>query len=280
MKPMYSLFPKLFRELSPEALAGIALEAGFDGVDLVVREGFVAPERLREEGGEFARSMRQNGLRVEFAVTPYTPDQLMKDPSPLNTLAELGVKGFRMGYFPYDDAEGLSAQLEKARFQMAGLAELCSRFGLKAVYQVHHGYHQLIQHSFAALFLVEGLPAEHAGIMLDPGNQFREGREDFRRAVQVLGKYLAGIGVKDVAPRQDATRLHSPAKGWSEAWATCQEGITNWEELGTVLQRLEQPVVVNLQPFYEPDDHAKRQALLKEELAYIKRAFERKGDPA
>lgn len=278
MKPMYSLFPKLFRGLPAEALAGVAQEAGFDGVDLVVREGFIAPERLREEGGEFVRSMRQSGLRVEFAVTPYTPDQLMKDPAPLNTLAELGVKGFRMGYFPYDDTEGLFSQLEKARFRMAGLAELCSRLGLKAVYQVHHGYHQLIQHSFAALYLVEGLPPEHAGIMLDPGNQFHEGREDFRRAVRVLGRYLAGIGVKDVAPRQDGTRLHFPAKGWSEAWATCLEGMTNWEQLGMALQKLEQPVVVNLQPFYEPDDHAKRQALLKEELAYIKRAFEGKGD--
>ncbi|TMV49583.1 TIM barrel protein [Paenibacillus mesophilus] len=274
MNHVYSLFPKMLGQVSVERLAGILQETGYDCVDLVVRDGFwVTPGGIKQEAASFVRSMQRSGIRVEFATTAFTPETLTADSSPLDILADLGVTGFRMGYFSYTDSIGLAVQLDKARGQMEKMAELCSARGMKAVYQVHHGYSQLIQHSFSALAVVKGLPPEHVGIMLDPGNQYHEGREHFGKAVSTLGEYWAGIGVKDVVMKLDPNNKHSPGKGWSAAWSPCHEGVINWHEIGKSVRQYHRPILFNVQPFYYPQDLALHTAAMKEELAYIHSAF-------
>lgn len=272
--PVYSLFPKMSNHLSLDGLTELLLESGFDCVDLVVRHGFwVTPDGLASEAGSFVRHMRRHGVGVVLATTSYTPDMLLRDAKPLEILADAGIADFRMGYFPYKDSSPLSVQMEEARAQMERMAELCSKHGLRAVYQVHHGYSQLLQHSFSALSVVQGLPPEHVGIMLDPGNQFHEGREHYGKAAAVLGDYVAVIGVKDVAMKRDAASGHAPGKGWSADWAPCHEGAIDWHEIGAGLRKLRRQVVVNMQPFYYPQRHDLHRAALKEELAYVKQAF-------
>lgn len=274
MKAVYSLFPKLLQDVPLEALPGLLTEAGADCVDLIVRDGYwVTPSGLERESSRFVGFMRERGIGVELATTSYTPEMLLRDPDPLRILSSLGVNALRIGYFPYKPSIELSRQLSEARSQMEKLAELCSTFGMKAIYQVHHGFSQLIQHSQSALDIVSGLPAEHVGIMLDPGNQFHEGREHYGRAFTLLGNYLAAVGVKDVAPRQDPAGRSLPGKGWSASWAPCQEGLMNWYDIGKSLRTLDQPVVVNVQPFYHPSNRSLHLASLRDELTYIREAF-------
>lgn len=278
MDVTYSLFPKMLSRLSADDLADLARDIGFDGVDLVVRDGFwVTPGGLAREAADFVAAMRRRGVRVEFATTSYTPHMLLEDSAPLHIMADLGITAFRMGYFSYHPAAGIREQLEAARAQMEKLAELCAAARIKAVYQVHHGYAQLVQHSLAALAIVQGLPAEHVGVMLDPGNQFHEGREHLGKAIRHLGAYFAGIGVKDVLPRLDPDKRHLPGKGWSAIWTPCHEGVTNWHEIGGWLRELNRPVLVNVQPFYYADDPKRHADALKQEFAYIRQAFGEAG---
>lgn len=277
MKTVYSLFPKLFQHDSPDGLADVLHETGIDNVDLLIRDGYwVTPANLDREAADFVRLMRRKRIGVTFATTSYTPDMLLADPSPLAVLADLGISGFRMGYFSYKASVGIDIQLAEARARMERLAELCRTYRLKAVYQVHHGSGQLVQHSLAALSIVQGLPAEHVGIMLDPGNQFHEGREHYGKAAAVLGDYLAAFGVKDVAPRREADKGHLPGKGWATDWAPCHEGLINWREIGAGLGEADRELVINFQPFYHPHDRMLRVAALKEEAAYIRDAFSRR----
>lgn len=132
--------------------------------------------------------MEREGIQVQFATTSYSPDMTERDPRPLEVLAELGIRSFRMTYFQYDDKTDLLVQFAQVRRQMEIMADQCPKRGIKAVYQVHHGYNQLIQNSSAALAILQGLPSKYVGVMLDPGNQFHEGKEHNGRAVSIRSR--------------------------------------------------------------------------------------------
>ncbi|WP_176706159.1 sugar phosphate isomerase/epimerase family protein [Paenibacillus hemerocallicola] len=274
MQAIHSLFPKLFQGESLEGLADSLHETGIGSVDLLIRDGYwVTPSGLGKEAPDYVQYMQQRRIEVPFATTSYTPEMLLKDPGPLEVMADLGIRSFRMGYLQYDASVPLDSQLTDARVRMEKLAELCSKHRMKAIYQVHHGRSQLIQHSMSALTIVRDLPPEHVGIMLDPGNQYHDGRENSGKAVALLGRYLAAIGVKDVAVMQDASKRHLPNKGWSTVWAPCQEGLIDWHEISESMQVLDSPVIVNLQMHYHLPDRRVLLDTLREEWAYVVNAF-------
>lgn len=274
MQAAYSLFPKLFQGESLEGLADRLHETGIGSVDLLIRDGYwVTPSGFRQEALDYVRYMGQQRIEVAFATTSYTPEMLLKDSGPLEVMADLGIRSFRMGYLQYDASIPLDSQLTNARVQMEKLAELCSKHRMKAIYQVHHGRTQLIQHSMSALTIVRDLPPEHVGIMLDPGNQFHDGRENIGKAAALLGPYLAAIGVKDVAVIQDKSNRHLPNKGWSTVWAPCQEGLIDWHEISESLQVSDDPVIVNLQMHYHLPDRRMLLDTLREEWAYVVNVF-------
>ncbi|MDF2721642.1 MAG: xylose isomerase [Paenibacillus sp.] len=278
MKAIYSLFPKLFPDLSAASLADLLQETGFDHVDLLIRDGYWVTEAgLKQQAADFVRLMQNRGVGVVLATTSYTPDALLANPTPVEVMSDLGIGAFRMGYFRYDAKLGFEEQIASARAQMEKLAELCVKHRVKAIYQVHHSYNQLIQHSVSALSIVQGLPAEAVGIMLDPGNQFHEGREHYGKAIEVLGGYLAAVGVKDAAMSRsdDPAKRAQPNKGWTTKWVPCQDGANNWADIGAGLNKLEatRPVIVNFQPFYDEHDRPSLVASLKAERAYIEAAF-------
>ncbi|CAG7644528.1 sugar phosphate isomerase/epimerase family protein [Paenibacillus allorhizosphaerae] len=271
----YSLFPKFFQSCSADQLAEIALDCGFDAVDLVVRDGYwVTPERMAEEAAAFVKTMQRHKLNVTFATTGYSPEMLSEDDTPLRVMAENGIASFRMSYFSYQADEDLFAQMEKARIQMQRMAELCEKFRVKAVYQVHHGDRMLIQHTYEALALIKDLPSEYIGIMPDPGNQFHEGSDNWNKAIAGLGSYAAAVGVKDGTFRFRPEDAALPNKGWSKVWTPCQEGVTNWHVIAKALRKAGFQGVFNFQPFYHSGSLDLLIPALKEEVRYITKVLE------
>lgn len=275
---LYTLFPKSFQGYELGHLAEVALECGFDAVDLVVRDGFwVTQEQMKVQAETFVRTMQRYQLKVEFATTGFSAEMLEADDTPLRIMADLGIRSFRMSYFPYTDQEDLFPQLDRARGKMEQLAERCEKFGLKAICHLHHGDRVLIHHSLAALYIVKGLPPAYVGIMPDPGNQFHEGTDNWRRAMTSLGAYAAGIGVKDAKFQLSVDRHHHPDKGWSRIWAPCYEGATNWHVIASALQEIHFQGVLNFQPFYYNSQPDLLIPALKEEVSYIRTIMEKAG---
>lgn len=279
MKPLlYTLFPKFFQCCDADRLAETARDCGFDAVDLVVRDGYwVTPERFAEEAPAFVKALARHNMKVEFATTGFSPEMLAQDDTPLRVMSDIGIRGFRMSYFSYDDNEPLFTQMDKARDSMRRMAEICAKHSIKAVYQIHHGDRMLIHHAYAALSLVDGLPAEYVGIMLDPGNQFHEGIDNWKRAITTLGSYLAGMGMKDAQYVSAPDDKASPSKGWSKIWAPCQEGVTNWHVIAKALYEVKFQGVLNFQPFYHNNDLDLLIHTLHEEVAYIKKIMKESG---
>lgn len=258
----WSLFPKFFPSLGPEALAALVREVGLDTTNLVVRDGFpVTPGRLKEQIGPFLKGLRTEGLDVTFATTGFRAEGLIRDDTPLALLAEHGINEFRLEHFRAPDRDVRKA-LGEARSKLEKLALVCERRGVRAIYQLHHG--TLVASPSAVYPLVSGLPARWVGVELDPGNQSHEGLEAWGRSAHLLGEYLVAVGVKDTAPRRETSGR------WARPWVPCGEGTTDWKAVFTALSQIDFDGIAVFMPFYDERDPVAQRIRLKKEVAYIR----------
>lgn len=256
---LYSVFPKFLPHLEPRILGETLKRCGLDACNLVVREDFwVEPGNIPERAPGVVSALREAGLKVELATMRVGADEIGSRPEMLEQVAELGVKAVRFGYFQSgsDDAWGL------ARRGMEKVARAAQRAGIKAVVHVHQG--TLITDSTAALKLVDGLPVEHVGVMLDPGNQYREGWEDFGAAMDRLGPYHCAWGVKDWrVPHRD-----SPG-----AWVPCgEDGCIDWPGLFHSMAARDFDGTLVFMPFYDGGNPERLVERLAREVAFIRAA--------
>jgi len=267
----FSIFPKFYKDLSVEQLAELVREVGLDTTNLVIREGYwVDPYKLATDVPAFVKAMQAAGVEVRFATGGYSPDEICFDPTPLTVLADNGIGEFRMGYFRIEKADVLTSYVV-ARHKLATMIDLCAEAKIRAIYQVHHG--TLIPSASAAFGLVNGLDERFVGVMLDPGNQRFEGFERWELSVGLLGEYLRAVGVKDTAVARDEGRAGEPDKGWTRAWATLDEGETNWYELVRALRAGGFDGTFVWMPFYDADDAGEMTRKLKRDVTYLRKVI-------
>lgn len=201
---------KPFGALSPGRLAGTLAALGADGAELVVREGQTVtpaePARLRAVAAELTR----HGLSLDVVTT----DLVRADGTAeeiLGVCADLGVPLIRLGWWRYDAAEGYHHLLDRARRDLAALAGLGRRHGVRLALQLHHGtIHPSAAH---ALRLTEEL-----AVYLDPGNQAMEGSEQLPMSLDLLGDRVACVGVKNAAWRDTGPAWQPLADGGMVDW--------------------------------------------------------------
>jgi len=113
--PQLSLFPKFCTALSLDELPGRVAETGLDAVNLLIRPGYwVTPDDVLETAPRFVQAIRGAGLAVDFCTWCALPEQILADEDTLRLFADLGIKGFRLGYYPRRDGVPLSVQLREA----------------------------------------------------------------------------------------------------------------------------------------------------------------------
>ncbi len=270
----WSLFPKFQSHLEPAALAALVHEAGLDAVNLVIREGYwVSPEQVAKEAPRFVEAMRAEGVLVPFATAGFDLDALARGQAPLEALAECGIRDFRPGYFRRPNGGPPVHELvDAARGTMERIARVCEASGTRCVYQLHHG--TLFPSPSSIWPIVRDLPPEAVGVELDPGNQSREGLEDWDRSCSLLGDHVAAAGIKDSAPRRDDTSPDGPAKGWRRDWVPCDEGVTDWHDFARALAGIDFEGTFVFMPFYDEDDPDAQARALKREVAYVRAAVE------
>jgi sugar phosphate isomerase/epimerase len=227
MKPVFSLFPKFYREYTPQQLAELVRHTGLDTVNLVVRDGYwCEPGTVPRDAPRFVAAMRDCGIAVHFATTDLHAQDIIQQAQILETFSSCGIRDFRLNHF-HARERSVQDALRDVRGHLEALAPLCQQFAVRAVNQLHH--HTLVPSPSVAFHLVNGLPPEEISVELDAGNQAFEGFEDWTRSVELLGPYLSAVGVKDTAIGRDMSRADEDDKGWRRSWAPLSEGVTNWK---------------------------------------------------
>jgi sugar phosphate isomerase/epimerase len=241
---------KPFGAMSPGRLAETLAVIGADGAELVVRDGQTVtpaePARLRETAAELTR----HGLHLGVVTTDLVEADDTAD-AILGSCADLGVPLVRLGWWRYDAATGYHRILDRARHDLAGLAGLGRRHGVRLALQLHHGtIHPSAAH---ALRLTEEL-----AIYLDPGNQAMEGSEQLPMSLDLLGDRVACVGVKNAAWRDNRLAWQPLADG----------GVVDWDTTLCTLRRRGYPGPLSLHAHYPSADPA---ANLRRDLAYLRK---------
>lgn len=266
----WSLFPKFYQHLDLPRLADLVRKTGFDTTNMVIRDGYwVSPENMAIEVPAFVKTMEAEGLKTHFATAGFDVAALQKDDSPLAILADNGIREFRMGYFGVPEDGNVRAARRQARRDFQAMADLCERHDLRAVFQVHHTL--LLSNASSVWPLIEDLPPNRLGVMLDPGNQSFEGYEDWFKSAHLLGTHLAAVGVKDTAIAMRPDRLDRPEKGWQRWWAPIYQGVTNWHEVIGALKSIDFKGTFVFMPFYDIDDPSIMTDKLKNEVAWLRK---------
>ena len=200
-----------FGALTPGRLASALAGMGADGAEVVVRDGQTVPPaepgRLREVATELTR----HGLTLGVVTTDLVRADATAD-AVLGVCADLGVPLVRLGWWRYDAAAGYQRILDVARRDLAGLAGLGRRHGVRLALQLHHG---TIHPSAAYALRLTG----ELAVYLDPGNQAMEGSEHLPMSLDLLGDRVACVGVKNAAWR-----------GTGPAWQPLADegGVVDW----------------------------------------------------
>ena len=256
-------------------LAALCADARLDDCAVLVREGYGAtPSQLKTALPLHCRELRAHGMAARFAIADWTPAQLADNPEPLAMCADNGIREVRVGHVYSGGAYGavgdVRAELEGARRNFAGLARHCERYQIRAIYQLHH--RTLLASASAVWPLLRELSPQWIGVMADAGQQL-EGYEDWRKVARLLGAHLAAFGVKDVAFRQDETRLDAPDKGWSWQMVPIDQGMTDWTNVRDALRAINFAGPLVFLPLYHGDDMARLGEVLKREVAYLRECF-------
>jgi len=230
------VFPKFFQPLRATELARTLREIGFDGVDVIVRDGFwVTEESMERSLPEFVRILHDFGLSTANATTDFLDPTSPSVERGIASLAANGIAQYRLRGFAYRGMGTFRADVAAARRALAQFEKLGEKYGIRAFLQTHGG--TLHASATSAAFLVDGLHPAWIGVHHDPGNMIcQEGYETWEKGFDALGDYLCMVGVKN------AGTFHVPQGGdyrlrWKTEWTTLAEGQVDWREVLRVLRR-------------------------------------------
>jgi sugar phosphate isomerase/epimerase len=191
------LFSKHLQWLGYGPMAETAAEIGFDGVDLTVRPGgHVLPENVARDLPLAVEAIRGAGLKADRITTAITDPDDPLTAAILETVSELGIGIYRMGWLKYDRAQPIPQQLDAFRARFEQLAALNERFGIHGAYQNHVGT-GVGSPVWDAWLLVRDLDPRWLGIRYDVRHAMAEGIRSWELGLQLVAPHVRSLDVKD-----------------------------------------------------------------------------------
>lgn len=135
-----NIFSKNLQWLGYPAMASLAAEMGFDGIDLTVRsQGHVLPERVEQDLPTAVKAIRSAGLEVYMMTTAITSADEPYAQAILNTAAALGINSYRMGWINYEQSKTVDEDLSALDRRLEALEALNKKLRIRGEYQNHSG---------------------------------------------------------------------------------------------------------------------------------------------
>lgn len=265
------LFTKLFRGVSVEDIGSTANGLGFDGIDLLIRDGYQVTPEEPERLGDAVRALKGAGLGVPMATTDITDPALAATQRLFQSCADTGIGIIRLGYWKYDPAVGYAELLDTSRRHLEQIAAIAESTGVKAAIQLHGGTIHSSGAQTAAM--LEGIDPALVGAYPDPGNQVvQDGREDWRFTFDVLKPWLCCVGVKNGGWFGGALADTGQRHWWAD-WLGLAEGMVPWDEIVAYLAQSDFDGLLTFHSHYEvPMDQVLDQTRM--DLNYVRRLLE------
>jgi len=191
-----SIFSKNLHWLNYKDMAKLAAKMGFDGIDLTVRpKGHVLPEKVKTDLPLAVEAIRNEGLEVFTITTDIKAADEKYTTDVLKTASALGIKNYRMGWYPYPSDGDPAASIAQFKKQLAALAVLNERYNIHGDYQNHTG---LFGGSLWDLWLaIKDLDPKWIGCQFDVRHATVDGAKAWPNGFKLLYRHIGSMPIKD-----------------------------------------------------------------------------------
>jgi len=268
--PSLLSFPKFFYPaLSVDELTFTLSDIGFDGVDILIRENsWVKPDKLSVTLPAFVKSMHSKGLETPSVSIDWQHHEMSDKEDTYRLFADQGIQMVRIWFQNYRGSGTFHSDWKAARESMAILEKLGQRTGVKTLIQTHMG--NLVWSAETAYFMVQGFDPDAVGIHYDPGNMvYGEGWSEPVKVLDVLGDYLALVGIKNGG----WFHVPQPEAGcqlkWQPSWLPVDQGMVDYEALLSLFQKHDYSGSFVMHNFYDGCDLSGLIKATRHDVQYI-----------
>lgn len=272
------IFTKCLQFLNYDELADVLANEGFDGADIAVRPGGqVLPENVKTDLPKVMKALRNRGVGSNMIVTAITDadDPLTVDI--LKTMADEGIKYYRMGYLNYDSKKSIPENLDELRRTFEKLENLNRRFGVCGNYQNHSGT-RVGGPVWDLYYLLRDRNPEYIGVQYDIRHAIVEGGVSWPVGMKLLAPWIRTTDIKDFIWEKDDQGK------WKIKNVPLGEGMVDFEKYFTMYKSfgIQAPVSIH----YEYDlggaqhgnlhptmDRKEIYSWLKKDITFLKNQF-------
>jgi len=274
----YSVFTVCMPEYQTERVPGLLAKWGFDGVEWRVtnqeaseKPGFwkgnrttILESEALAKAPEVKSLCKEAGVEIIGLGTYVNSNDLKRIPPLMEAARVMGTRGIRVSTPYFDGSKSYNMMWKEAKKNFAKIERMVEKYGVRANVEMH--MNTLTPSASAALRFLGDFNPKHMGVIYDVGNQVKEGGERYRAGLEMLGKYLSHVHMKNAQWVKKSKEADGTVK-WSEKWATLKGGIMDLGALYEVLAVLKYDGWISIEDFSPGNSQRK----LTEGLAYLKK---------
>lgn len=218
------VFTKCLQFLTYEEIATVLADLGFDGADLTVRKnGQVNPENVENDLPKAIKALRSKGIGSDMIATDINnaDDPLFR--RVVKTMADEGIRYYRMGYLNFDEKKSIPQNLDDIRFTFEKLEKLNREFGVTGNYQNHSGT-RVGGPVWDLYYLLKDRDPEYIGVQYDVRHATVEGGESWPVGMKLLSPWIRTTDIKDFIWEKDETGK------WKLINVPLGEGMVNFKK--------------------------------------------------
>jgi sugar phosphate isomerase/epimerase len=237
-----------------EEVARKIKEMGYEGVEWALayenavwdpsKQWHISWENMEEDASRVKEISNKYGLEICSLGSSSDPADFEKVEKIFKCAKILGSPQARIGSARYDGKTNYNEILKKVKEDYKTVVKIAEDYGVKALIEIHP---TIITPSASSTYcLLEGFNPRYVGAIFDPGNMVKEGWENFKMGIEILGDYLAHVHVKNQAWFY---REIEGKKKWVCDAASLSKGIVDWKEVLMALRSVGYKGYLSLEDF-------------------------------
>lgn len=191
------IFTKCLQFLNFDEIGEVLARYGFDGADLTVRSGGqILPENVKSDLPKAMKTLRKHGVGSNMITTQVNDPEGEHTIPILKTMADLGIKYYRMGYLSYDEKLSVTENLENHKYTFEKLEKLNREYGVTANYQNHSGT-RIGGPVWDLYHLLKDRNPDYIGVQYDIRHATVEGAVSWPIGMKLLAPWIRTTDIKD-----------------------------------------------------------------------------------